>query len=64
MLNEASKHIEAIRDENIEMGLNQNKKLIEECNKLKIENEFLDQDSKKIDRTIKEAKEMNSKFLN
>lgn len=63
MINLASKQIRMIRDENIEMGLNQNKKLIEECNKLKIDNEFLVQQYNNYKKIINEARDNNNLFM-
>lgn len=63
MINIASKQIRMIRDENIEMGLNQNKKLIEECNKLKIDNEFLVQQYNNYKKIINEARDNNRLFM-
>ena len=63
MINMASKQIRMIRDENIEMGLNQNKKLIEECNKLKIDNEFLVQQYNNYKKIINEARDNNNLFM-
>lgn len=64
MLDTASKQIRRIRDENIEMGLSQNKKLIEECNKLKIENKFLSDHKKTIKDIIDKAINTNKRFMN
>ena len=63
MINIASKQIRMIRDENIEMSLNQNKKLIEECNKLKIDNEFLVQQYNNYKKIINEARTNNRIFM-
>jgi hypothetical protein len=51
------------REENIDTGLNQNKKLIEECNKLKEDNDYLVKKYKAYDKTIKEANRNNKRLL-
>ena len=42
MIDLAANNIRKIREEKIETGMNKNKKLIEECNKLKVDNDYLD----------------------
>ena len=63
MINLASKNIREIREENIDTGLNQNKKLIEECNKLKEDNDYLVKKYKQYDKVIKEAHRNNKRLL-
>jgi hypothetical protein len=41
MSDQAAENIKKIREENIDTGLSQNKKLIEECNKLNVDNDML-----------------------
>lgn len=41
MIDQAAENIKRIREENIDTGLSQNKKLIEECNKLNVDNDIL-----------------------
>lgn len=41
MIDQAADNIKRIREENIDTGLSQNKKLIEECNKLNVDNDIL-----------------------
>lgn len=63
MINLASKNIREIREENIDTGLNQNKKLIEECNKQKEDNDYLVKKYKQYDKVIKEANRNNKRLL-
>lgn len=62
MINLASKNIIEIREENILTGLNQNKKLIEECNKLKEDNDYLVKKYKQYNKVIKEANRNNKRL--
>jgi len=50
------------REENILTGLNQNKKLIEECNKLKEDNDYLVKKYKQYNKVIKEANRNNKRL--
>jgi len=50
-----SKKLKDIRDDNINTILNQNTKLIEECNLLRGENERFRKEMKKIEKLLAEA---------
>lgn len=52
---ETSSKLKLIRDDNINTILNQNTKLIEECNLLRAENERYRKEMKKIEKLLAEA---------
>lgn len=61
MVNQAAKGIAAIRSENIETGLNQNKRLIEECNSLIVDNEYLNKKFREMQQKVMEAENNNER---
>jgi hypothetical protein len=63
MIDTASKHIRKIREENIETGLNQNKRLIEECNQLKVGNDYLLKRYNYFQGEVKKAEHHNNQII-
>ena len=55
LIKETSKKLKKIRNDNINTILNQNTKLIEECNMLRAENESYKKEMKKIEKQLAEA---------
>ena len=55
LIKETSKKLKRIRDDNINTILNQNTKLIEECNLLRNENERKKKEIKKVNKLLAEA---------
>lgn len=67
MSDQAAENIKKIREENIDTGLSQNKKLIEECNKLNVDNDMLYKKHayyEKIIESVKKRKEELQKSMN
>ena len=56
MIELAAKNIRKIREEKIETGMNKNKKLIEECNKLKVDNDKYTRNYDTYKKRIQEVK--------
>lgn len=56
MSDQAAENIKKIREENIETGLGQNKKLIEECNKLNVDNDMLHKKLSHFEKVIDNVK--------
>jgi hypothetical protein len=63
MIAQASDNIKRIREENIETGLNQNKKLIEECNKLNTDNDYLSKKHRYYEKVIGEFEKKRKDML-
>ncbi len=61
LIDETNKKLKEIREENVDQILNQNTKLIEECNILRAENERYKKLTRNVQKMLLEAKRMKNK---
>lgn len=64
LIDETNKKLKEIREENVDQILNQNTKLIEECNILRAENERHKKLTRNVQKMLMEAKRMRNKKQN
>jgi cilia- and flagella-associated protein 57 len=64
LIDETNKKLKEIREENVDQILNQNTKLIEECNILRAENERHKKLTRNVQKMLMEAKRMRNKKAN
>lgn len=61
LIDETNKKLKEIREENVDQILNQNTKLIEECNIIRAENERYKKLTRNVQKMLMEAKRMKTK---
>jgi len=61
LIDETNKKLKEIREENVDQILNQNTKLIEECNIIRAENERYKKLTRNVQKMLLEAKRMKTK---
>lgn len=63
LIDETNKKLKEIREENVDQILNQNTKLIEECNIIRAENERYKKLTRNVQKMLLEAKRMKTKRI-